>query len=67
MDSQKSKLVYRLFAAAKSILEVGAYKMDDVLMYREELTPDEISLIESAQIDLMEAFNKIEGVIKNRI
>lgn len=64
---ESSRLVYRLMEAAKSLAEVNAYKMDDIFIYRDQLTGVEIDSLESAMIDINEAYGKVEWILKCRL
>lgn len=66
-DYSDVKCMYGLFDLAKSILNCGAYEFENVLLYKQHLSEDDLDRIASARFDLKEAYDKIESVIKSKI
>lgn len=54
-------------AAANSVLACNAYSMEDIFIHKDLLARDEIEDLEFARIDLMEAYNRMESVLKRHM
>lgn len=69
MNNEKDEiqLISKLLDGVKAIVDCKEYHLDYVLMSKALLSPEEIEVVDLACTDLINAYSKMTGVLKNHL